>query len=389
MNVLTDPYLWLIAGALVSGAATAVLFLRGTGFGAHVDGVLARAPFPVWAEKDGAVVWRNRACRTVFGTGRFGGLSTLDPKPFGRGSDTRIVEVSQGDASPDFFSLVEQKFATRSVIYALDAAPLVEAESELRRFVQTLTTTFAHLPIGLAVFDRKRDLTLFNPALSDLLGVAPDWLARRPSLAAFLDRLRNDGALPEPKDYSSLRQEFQALEQGSFEGYYEVEWTLPNGRLYRVTGRPHSEGGAALLFEDITRTASLEAHYRAEMRQLHGALESLTDGVAIFDAAGEMAYANDAFDALWNCTLSRSVQPVSVTDVSKLFQDQCRPHPAFGEMRDFVLNLQERSDWQATVERTCGDFVRMNFTPISEGRVICEFRREWAQDRHPKLVRSG
>ncbi|MEM9852773.1 MAG: PAS-domain containing protein, partial [Pseudomonadota bacterium] len=259
---------------------------------------------------------------------------------------------------------------------AQDAGALVEIEGELSRFIQTLTTTFAHLPIGLAVFDRERDLTLFNPALSDLLGVTPHWLASRPTMAEFLDRLRADGSMPEPRDYGQLRQEFEELKSGSFTGHYEVEWTLPSGRLYRVSGRPHAAGGAALLFEDITRYARIETHYQAEMRQLHGALEVMTGGVAIFDAAGELAYANDAFDDLLGQQFSMAVTPVSIVDVTRQAQRLCRPTPVLGDLRDFMLDLQGRSAWSADLTLVSGETIALQVTPISDGRAVVELRRQ-------------
>ena len=60
------------------------------------------------------------------------------------------------------------------VFYALPADRLAPAEATLRDFMQTLTKTFAQLPIGLAIFDSSRILQLFNPALLDLTGRRKD-----------------------------------------------------------------------------------------------------------------------------------------------------------------------------------------------------------------------
>jgi len=51
-----------------------------------------------------------------------------------------------------------------------------------RNFVQTLTKTFAQLSIGLAIFNRERQLVLFNPALIDLTALPADFLTGRPHL---------------------------------------------------------------------------------------------------------------------------------------------------------------------------------------------------------------
>ena len=54
----------------------------------------------------------------------------------------------------------------------------------------TMTETFAHLTVGLAIFDRNQTLALFNPALVQMWQVEPAWLARA---MAFLDRRPDAG----------------------------------------------------------------------------------------------------------------------------------------------------------------------------------------------------
>lgn len=336
------------------------------------------APFSIWIEQNDRVVWQNDFCakhlddlkEPFAGRAGFKKSDALKPE-----SDTEVFTlITPRTGVSNHYTLQSQTVGSKVVVYAQDATALVESDGALKRFVQTLAATFAHLPIGLAVFDKKRDLTLFNPALSNLLGLAPDWLARQPSMRTFLDRLRNDGAIPEPKDFTTVRSEFAELESGAFTGKYEVDWALPSGQIYRVTGRPHPQGGAALLFEDVSRAAALEAKYRAELKQLYAAFECLSSAVAIFDQAGELSYANDVFDDLWDCSLSSTISPTTVADVSRVFQKQSKPTPVWGEFRNFVNDLSERSQWQANVTLKTGRALQMTVSPIADGYVLCEFQ---------------
>jgi len=348
------------------------------------------APFSIWIEEEDVVVWANDFCtkhlsehkKPFLGRGEFVQSKTMQPK-----SDTIVYDLKDTRVnSAENYTLHSQTIGSKVVYYAHEATDLVEKESALKRFVQTLAATFAHLPIGLAVFDKKWDLTLFNPALSNLLGLAPDWLARQPSMRSFLDRLRNEGAIPEPKDFTTVRHEFAELESGAFTGKYEVDWALPSGQIYRVTGRPHPQGGAALLFEDITRAAALEANYRAELRQLYAAFECLSGAVVIFDQAGELAYANDKFDELWSCSLSSSVNRATANDVSRVFQKQSKPTPVWGEFRNFVNDISERSQWQTDITLKDGRAIAMMVSPITDGRVLCEFQEISSKFEHSKLA---
>ena len=107
------------------------------------------------------------------------------------------------------------------------------------------------------MFDAKRGLSLFNPALTDLTALPVDFLSARPTLHAFIDRLREARRMPEPRDWRSWRERITALEAASTEGTYLETWNLPAGQTWRVSGRPHPDGAIALMFEDITAEISL------------------------------------------------------------------------------------------------------------------------------------
>jgi PAS domain-containing protein len=104
-------------------------------------------------------------------------------------------------------------FGDEALCYALAADKAVQAETALREFMQTLTKTFADLPIGLAIFDRSRCLQMFNPALTDLTTLPPEMLIARPTLNAFLDAMRARSMIPEPRDYRSWRKQLARLEE--------------------------------------------------------------------------------------------------------------------------------------------------------------------------------
>lgn len=336
--------------------------------------ILDNCPQLVWAEKANAVIWANSNYhKTTIATGS-DGISAFEKLP----EKTRVTGYDRVRlASPDNtreYILQQATLGNIVVYFASDAQPLIETEQELQRFIQTLTGTFAHLPIGLAIFDKKRDLSLFNPALSDLLGLPAEWLARRPSLISFLDRLRSEGILPEPEDFSSLRQSFQDLENGAENGSYNAEWTLSNERIYRVTGRPHTQGGLAFLFEDISNAVKVERRYRAELEQLYSAFDSLADGVVIFDQAGEVVFVNEAFDDLWCTDMGGTITPITVVEFTRTLQKRAKPSPAWGDFREFVFQTEDRSQWQTEFHLNSGETVVATFSPISGRQVFCEFK---------------
>ena len=72
----------------------------------------------------------------------------------------------------------------------------------------------------------------------------------------FLDRLRENRVMPEPRDYRTWRNSIAELEAAAQDGTYSETWSLPDGHTYHVTGRPHPDGAVALLFDKPIRITS-------------------------------------------------------------------------------------------------------------------------------------
>lgn len=264
-----------------------------------------RSPMLAWREDgEGMVTWANSAYIQIAERQSEG--QTVWPLP-------RLIELPNRAAHPDaprraqvvdgaqtlWFEYHGRVVGDHVIGVALPADAAVRAERSLREFVHTLTKTFADLPIGMAIFDRDRSLQLFNPALIDLTTLSASFLTARPTLYAFLDRLREARMVPEPKDYRSWRNRMSSLETAAASGHHVETWSLPGGQTYRVTGRPHPDGAVAFLFEDITSEISLTRKFRLDLSLGKEVLDSLPDAVAVFDGNGQLAMSNRAYGDLW------------------------------------------------------------------------------------------
>lgn len=272
------------------------------------------APYPIWqTTTNGRILWANTAYQNLM-----------------EACDQNITQDAQGVHYPDLFQLPGRGClqrdryracvalapgqetlwyeinAVRSELhtmhYATDINAIVQSEKTQREFVQTLTKTFAQLSIGLAVFDRKRELTLFNPALTDLTGLAPAFLASKPSLRSLFDALRDAQMMPEPRDYQSWHENLDALTDAALDGRYTETWNLPTGQMYRISGRPHPDGAIVFLFEDISAEMSLNRRFRADMQLNQSVLDQYTHPIAVFSANGSLHLKNAAYDAQWPIT---------------------------------------------------------------------------------------
>lgn len=312
-------------------------------------------------------------------------------RPQPKGAKRQKLVNPQG-GKDEWFDCHTLPGAVGSIGFALPADAAVRAERSLRDFIQTLTKTFAHLPIGLAIFDRNRQLALFNPALTDLTTLDGEFLAGRPTLHAFLDGLREARILPEPKNYASWRQQMNDLEKAASAGQYEETWLLPTSQTYRVIGRPHPEGAMALLIEDISAEISLTRRFRAEIELAQSVVDALEDAVAVFSDTGELVMSNRAYATLWQVDPRPKLGATSILDAMRHWQARSRPTPIWGDLRDFVTQQGERAEWDGVVTLQDGPVIEAGVTPMPQGRTLVRFRAQGPERllvRHSRKARAA
>lgn len=338
------------------------------------------APFPIWQVLDNASVgWYNpayeRLYRRVFKQPPQPGLPLFRlPEPKLEAGKTRRIPVTPPNTRQTVWYDVQRMETPSGNFYsAVDANAIVRAEAAQRNFVQTLAKTFAHLPIGLAIFDDNRQLVLFNPAVIDLTGLGADFLSSRPNLLSFFDELRNQRLMPEPKNYNSWRQQIADLVAAAADGRYSETWTLDSGRTYRVNGRPHPDGAIAFLIEDISAEVSLTRRFRAELELGQSVLDNLESSIAVFSSSGVLTVSNDAYRKLWRVDPDSSFAEVTIIDCLRDWQDRSDASPVWGELRDFVLDFGDREAWSAEVALTDGTTLNVDAVPLVSGAAMIRF----------------
>ncbi|MGI9395676.1 MAG: PAS-domain containing protein [Boseongicola sp.] len=338
------------------------------------------APYLVWREApDGTPIWVNRAyhslVRHAFGAGRaaewplprlFEGLQ--------RGAPTRESLRINNEALPRWFECHQVPIGKDTLFTAFDANSTVRAEAQLRDFMQTLTKTFAQLTTGLAIFDRSRNLALFNPALIELTRLPVDFLAAKPGLTEVLDKLREKRMIPEPKDYRNWRKSIADLEAAAVDGTYLETWSLPGNLTYRVTGRPHPDGAIAFLVEDISAEMSLTRNFRREIEIGNSLLDNMEDATALFSQTGAMVQANGAYRRLWSVDPDSSIHETSLSDATWLWQANSLPTPIWGDFREFAVDQQDRAEWSAKTTLKTGSSLDCRFIPLIGGNTQVVFR---------------
>lgn len=335
-----------------------------------VETAVETTRLPIWqSTPDGEILMKNLAYRTL------DDKIALDLHAAARAQtdgETRLC-VTGTDGKQRWYDVERHSFQDRTMFYAIDATEVVKAEQAQRNFVQTLTKTFATLSTGLAIFDRNRQLVLFNPALVDLTKLPAEFLSTRPNLLSLFDRLRDKHIMPEPKNYASWREELGHVVVAAAEGTYSEIWNLPSGETYRIVGRPHPDGALAFLFEDITAEVSKTRKYRSELDFHHALLDQIDTAVAVFSVSGQLCMTNDAHDDLWSGFDHCAQQ--TILDASRLWQSQSQPSPFWGDLRDFVHQLDERITWSGNIALPDGTKIDCQVIPLPDHHTAVTFQK--------------
>lgn len=336
-------------------------------------------------DPSGRLVWANEAYLTAHDETSKSktAMQTVPSKPLfegirenaALGNSTTRACTSNGEKNvAHWYDVVTCKSTTGTSQYAIDADTAVRAELAQRKFMQTLSQTFAQISIGLAIFDRRRQLATFNPALFDMTGLPIEFLASRPTLDAFLDRLRDLRMLPEPKNYATWREQFVAIENESKADGYTENWSLPDGQTFRVTGRPHPDGAFALLFEDISAEISLTRRFRSEIETSQAVLDKIDDAIVVFSNGGNLVLANAAYNALWDGESDAGFGQCDLRGELRKWQERCTPSRIWTNLRDFTAQMGQRKPWTDTAILDDGRWISCHADPIAGGMTMVRFR---------------
>ncbi|MEP1767230.1 MAG: PAS-domain containing protein [Sulfitobacter sp.] len=340
------------------------------------------SPHPAWKTDDaGMVVWNNEAYKILSERlpkfARQPAEPIFDLPSFNGSSSKNRVKIEVTDASfPEWFNVVRTPLPTGILHQATSLTEVIKAENAQRDFVQTLAKTFAHLSIGLAIFNRDRQLALFNPALVDLTGLPISFLGPRPTIDTFFDALRENRRMPEPKNYNTWRHRIAHLISEAETGRFEETWTLETGQTYNVKGRPHPDGAIAFLIEDISAEVSLTRNFRAELEMGQSLADTFEDALAVFSQAGVLTFSNKAYDVLWGFQFDTSFADITIADAVKMWKEKSAPNPLWQELLDSVMSLKPQREWEMPISMKGKCPMNCKIVPIASGATVVRFSRK-------------
>ncbi|MEM9169847.1 MAG: ATP-binding protein [Pseudomonadota bacterium] len=339
---LTDP----AARKPETGALGRILERSGDLHGAL--SCLERAPTPAWRRNAPLdLVWVNKAYAKAVEapspSAAVSGQIELDPSLRARAqaaaADKKAVEAAvsvniEGDrrALRVFETPLHGAGAAAIGGFAIDVTEIERAKSDLARHIEAHRRTLDDVPTAVALFGPNRALAYHNAAFAKLWRVDEADLVGGPTHDELLDSLRHAGRLPEQADYAAWKrrqihlytEDHSAPGSERDGGAPDEVWHLPDGRTLRVAQSRHPFGGVLTVFDDITQEVSLERRFNTQISVQKATLNTLAEGVAVFQADGTLRLYNDALQKMWRLETSLLKDAPHVEQVLQALAPQTR-----------------------------------------------------------------
>lgn len=180
---------------------------------------------------------------------------------------------------------------------AIDVQELIDAKGELRDLLEAQRDLLNMMSAGVVQFDAHHALSFANQPFQRLFAFRDQWLTEKPEFARMLDRMRENGKLPEVRDFPAWRAErenwFRTTEPS------EENWLLPDGTHLRILAQPTPDGGLLMIFEDRTEQAQLASARDILLRVRTATFDNLFEAIAVFSADGRLSIWNRLFAETW------------------------------------------------------------------------------------------
>ena len=219
---------------------------------------------------------------------------------------------------------------------AIDVQDLIDTKSELRKLSEAQRDLLNFMSAGVAQFDARHGLSFANLPFQSMFSFRDQWLSEKPEFARVLDRMRENGKLPEVRDFPAWRKTREEWFRTA--DPTEENWLLPDGTHLRVLAQPIPDGGLLMIFEDRTEQAQLARARDILLRVRTATFDNLFEAIAVFAADGRLSIWNRIFAETW-----------------QLADDQLIKHPRLDELLPLLAGHLEKP----TQIHALGEMIRM------------------------------
>ena len=180
---------------------------------------------------------------------------------------------------------------------AIDMQELEDAKIQFRRLSDAQRDLLDMMSAGVAQFEADQSLVFANSPFQRIFALRDQWLEDKPEFARLLDRMRENGKLPEVRDFPEWRVQRENWFRSTQPN--EENWLLPDGTHLRVLAQPLPNGSLLVIFEDRTEQVQLASSRDTLLRVRTATFDNLFEAIAVFASDGRLSIWNRKFAETW------------------------------------------------------------------------------------------
>ncbi|MEE9314002.1 MAG: ATP-binding protein [Rhizobiaceae bacterium] len=301
--------------------------------------LLEAIPFPTWLrDSSGQLSWANTAYIGAVGGDTLEAVCEKNEFLLDAGERSQIENIhraAQDQHTTNHFrkrlpvtiagdrrmmDVSDVAYEGGSAGLAVDMSEVEEAQSQLRRTLESHTQTMNQLATAVAIFDDKKHLIFYNQAFEKLWQLDSKFLNSEPSNGLMFDAMREAGKVAEQPDWKKWRNDLlRVYEETQPQEHW---WHLPDNRTVRVIANPHEQGGVTWVFENITEQLEMESRY-ISLTQVQGeTLDQLNEAIAVFAPDGLLKLSNPSFQKLWQLEDEQVAADTPISSLIELCSEQ-------------------------------------------------------------------
>ena len=254
--------------------------------------------------------------------------------------------------------------------FAVDIQDLEDARIELAHHQESQRELADRMTAGAVQFDGDRQLAFFNRPFAIMAQLEPEWLAEQPEFDRVLERMRENGRLPEVRDFPAWKAERRAWFT-SPEETIEEDWILSNGDHLRILGQPMPDGGLRLIFEDRTEQVRLASARDTLLRVRAATFDNLFEVISVFASDGRLYLWNRRFSELWDLDEAWLAEHPRVDELVPAMAKRLVNPTAAAQVRELVRSTTSgRQSGTGRVSLTDGRHFEFAAVPLPDGNAL-------------------
>ncbi|WP_294173376.1 PAS domain-containing sensor histidine kinase [uncultured Sphingomonas sp.] len=254
--------------------------------------------------------------------------------------------------------------------FAIDIQELEDTRFELARQIESQRELADRMTAGSVQFDADRTLSFYNQPFAIMAQLDPEWLNEKPEFDRVLERMRDNGRLPEARDFPQWKAErrdwFISPEEA-----VEEEWILANGDHLRVLAQPLPDGGLRLILEDRTEQVRLSSARDTLLRVRTATFDNLFEGISVFAADGRLYLWNRRFCSFWDLDENWLGEHPRVDELVPAMARRLVNPTAAAQLRELVrAATTERRQGSGRLSMVDGSHFEFAAVPLPDGNAL-------------------